>query len=73
MLVIDVLKKIGQLLNINELDQHIFFLIFQVDLPNHTVSRRSVRDLSHKQTVEKVNRLTEFVLSQIDTFKDKYE
>ena len=45
---------------------------FQVDLPNHLVNKRSVIDMSHKQTVEKVNRLTEFVMGQIDEFKEKY-
>lgn len=48
------------------------FGMIQVDLPNHTTSRRSVRDLSHKETVDKVNILTEFVMSQIEDFKEKY-
>lgn len=46
--------------------------MFKVNLPNHTVSRRSITDLSHWETVEKVNNLTQFVMSQIDDFKDKY-
>lgn len=44
----------------------------KVDLPNHTINRRSIRDFSHKETVEKVNMLTEFVMSQIDDFHTKY-
>lgn len=50
----------------------IIILFNQVDLPNHTVNRRSIRDMTHKETVEKVNLLTEFVMSQIDDFHQKY-
>lgn len=45
-------------------------ILFKVDLPNHTVAR-SIRDLTHKQTVDKVNLLTEFVMKQIDEFREK--
>ncbi|XP_031623884.1 stress response protein NST1 [Contarinia nasturtii] len=44
----------------------------KVDLPNHLTNRRSIRDLSHNESVEKVNLLTEFVMSQIEEFKEKY-
>lgn len=46
---------------------------FQVDLPNHTISRRSIyTGQSHKETVRKVDKSTVFVMSQIDEFVDKY-
>lgn len=52
-----------------------FFQLFsyhmQVDLPNHYVSR-SMHDLSQKELIEKINRVTEFSMKQIEDFKEKY-
>ncbi|KAL7049166.1 hypothetical protein ACKWTF_003619 [Chironomus riparius] len=43
----------------------------KVDLPNHYVAR-SLHDMSHKEVVEKINKMTEFAMTQIDDFKNKY-
>ncbi|XP_070497617.1 uncharacterized protein [Chironomus tepperi] len=43
----------------------------KVDLPNHYVAR-SLHDMSHKEVVEKINKMTEFAMTQIEDFKNKY-
>ncbi|CAO1368795.1 unnamed protein product [Diamesa hyperborea] len=46
----------------------------KVDLPNHYTARgaRSLHDLSHKETVEKIDKITQFTMAQIEDFKEKY-
>lgn len=46
----------------------LFFYHMQVDLPNHYVSR-SLHDLSQKELIEKINRVTEFSMKQIEDLK----
>ncbi|KAG5677583.1 hypothetical protein PVAND_007332 [Polypedilum vanderplanki] len=43
----------------------------KVDLPNHYVSR-SLHDMSNRELVEKINKMTAFTMAQIEDFKDKY-
>lgn len=43
----------------------------QVDLPNH-YQRRSLHDMTHEETVEKINKMTVFAMQQIEDFKEKY-
>ncbi|KAL5278715.1 hypothetical protein ACFFRR_003374 [Megaselia abdita] len=44
----------------------------KVNLPNHYVAKRSLPDMSHKQATEHIDKLTVFVMDNIEKFKDKY-
>lgn len=52
-----------------------FLIIYlQVALPEHWQNRstRSIHELSHREAVEKVNIMTEFIMREIEKFKDNY-